>query len=477
MSLYIKNATIITMDPKYGTVHGGLIIENGTIHAIVDAAQNQELDRSNIDEEYDADGYVIIPGLINSHYHSYANLLKGFGNDLPLEIWSIFTVAYGQSLDEEGSALAVTLGTMEMMKNGITCCLDHFPHLLRTESALMAYQQSGMRVIFAPMLQDIPDYRLLPVSLPIEEYIRLEKTKPKSPSDMLTYYEDLIQRWHGKDAKIQIAVGPNAPQRCSEGMLQIGKQLSQTNHLHLHTHLLETKIQANLGGAVHLLEKIGMLDSPISLAHSVWLKPEEMNLIEGKPVTIVHNPASNMILGSGKAPILEYLKRGISVALGTDASNCGTEHNLFETMRLALMLQRSGETDYRKWLHHEDVFRMATIGGAKAVGMERKIGILSPGACADLVLLKKDSISLTPLNNLLKQIVYYGNGRDVESVMINGQWTIKNGKFVTLNEKQIIQKAKMYREKMKKGASQAVQQARQQQPYFERMYREFFNLE
>jgi 5-methylthioadenosine/S-adenosylhomocysteine deaminase len=484
MALWIKNATIVTMDPRLKTIKGSILIEDQEIIAIVEDSSADVLVRT-IPEEIevvDASGMIVIPGMINAHYHSYSNLLKGTRNNVPLEIWTLHTVAYGQSLDDDDIRLAVLLGAAEMMKNGITSCVDHFPHLMRAEFALRGYEESGMRVAFAPMMHDVPDHRFLPVELSEDLYKQLDGNPVWTVSRMKEYYLDLIHRWHKKAGRIEIMLGPNAPQRCSEEMLGLCRELAEQKNLHIHTHLLETRMQAERGqrvyskGLIGYLDDMGLLTSRLSVAHGIWLNDQEIGLLKERDITVVHNPASNMIMGSGLAPLMKYLRKGIRVALGTDASNCGGPHNLFETMRLALYIHRLGEGNFRLWPQIDDVWKMATESGAKAMGMEGKIGTISPGARADLVLLKTDSPSWAPENDILSQLVCYANGSSVDSVLINGKWTVRNGRVLTFDESEVIREVKERHTFMMKRCQKALEFTYVLEPYFERMYSKFYGF-
>jgi 5-methylthioadenosine/S-adenosylhomocysteine deaminase len=483
MSVLIKNATILTNDSRTGIVHGAVLIEDEWIKAVIPYPTDGDVPAMpQAEEVVDAGQMILIPGLINAHYHSYANLLKGTRIDLPLEIWSLYTVAYGHSLDDEEIRLAVLLGAAEMMKNGITSCLDHFPHLPRAESALRAYEQSGMRVVFAPMMHDVPDHRFLPVALPEHLSERLDSKPIWSVSRMRPYYLDLIDRWHGKQGRIDIAIGPNAPQRCSKEMLQLCRELRDEANLQVHTHLLESSMQdmtrrrAHPRGVVGYLDEAGLLTKKLSVAHAVWLHQDEIRLLHERGVTVVHNPASNLVLGSGKAPVIDCLEQGVSVSLGTDASNCGGPHNLFEAMRLAVMLHRLGEPDYRRWPQAADVWRMATSEAAKALGMEGKLGAITAGAKADLVLLKTGNPPQTQQIDIVAPLVFHEDGRSVDSVMINGKWTVRGGTVVTFDEQAIIWKASERLSRMEDRCQKELALAGELTPQFERMYRNFLGL-
>src|SRR5262245_61306774 len=158
---------------------------------------------------------ILMPGLVNAHYHSYSTVLKGTENSLPLEAWALYTVAYGRALSEEAIRLAVLLGAAEMLRSGITACLDHFPHVRWADAALSAHEASGMRVGFAPFMHDRLDHELLDVPLPPEIRRRLDAAPRADPAGAERLYRHLVARWHGRAGRITLLLGPNAFQRCS----------------------------------------------------------------------------------------------------------------------------------------------------------------------------------------------------------------------------------------------------------------------
>lgn len=476
MSTFIQNATIASADILDKVFIGSIYVDGGIIQKILPGLWMEEHPYKQADEVIKADGMLVIPGMINAHYHSYSNLLKGTESNLPLELWTLYTVAYGHSLRADDIYLSVLLGAAEMMKNGITGCIDHFPHISRSHAALRAYEKTNMRVSFAPMMHDIPDHQFLPIRLPQNIVNKLESARIMSPKEMELFYQQLLcDGQYKNNCKIKILVGPNAPQRCSSEMLKVCKKLSQENDLSVHTHLLETKIQRVVGeeklsGILNFLKEHGLLNSKLSVAHAVWLTEENIELLNKSNTTIVHNPHSNMLLGSGRASISECVNKGIAVALGTDASNCGTQHNLFETMRSALMMNRLYEPDYTKWLQVDDMFRMATLNGAKAMGHQRKAGVIREGYCADIVLLNTNNTCWSPENNVISQLVFHENGRSINSVMIDGKWTVRQGKVVAFDEDEVISKVKERSIEMFQACKEALNFAEELLPYYKSMY-------
>lgn len=452
---------------------GNLLIEDGKIKHVFPEGELPAFCHAT--EVFNAEGKLVIPGMTNAHYHSYSNLLKGTESTYPLEVWSLFTVAYGHSLSDEDIHDAVLLGAAEMIRNGITGCIDHFPHFSKAEAALEAYQKSKMHVAFAPMLHDVPDYEFLQIDFPDTIKQKFAASKPPTPERMKGFYEDLINRWHRKNERIQIMVGPNAPQRCSREMLRICRELSELYDLNVHTHLLETYIQHDYGmkaykkGIIGHLDRAGLLNERLSAAHAVWLAPDEIDLLKDRGVSIIHNPASNMILGSGTAPIMTYMEKGMPVSLGTDASNCGTSHTLFEKMRLALMMQRNNASEYKWWLTAHDMLEMGICQGAAMMPGRR--GKIKVGYDADLVFIDKNSPTWATVNNTHEQLVFHENGQSIESVMIKGEWVMRERKIVSFNEGEVIDRVRRRSAYRQESTAEALAFAEEQQPFFEAIYK------
>ncbi|NIK27142.1 5-methylthioadenosine/S-adenosylhomocysteine deaminase [Thalassobacillus devorans] len=472
MSVLIKNAEMVTMEDQR-VVTGSLLIEGGKIKHIF--PEGELPDCCEAAEVIDAEGKLVIPGMTNAHYHSYSNLLKGTESRYPLEVWSLYTVAYGHSLSVEDIHDAVLLGAAEMIRNGITGCIDHFPHFLKSEAALEAYQESKMHVAFAPMLHDIPDHKFLQIDFPDRIEQKLTASQPPTPERMKHFYEGLIRRWHGKDERIHIMIGPNAPQRCSREMLRLSRELSDLYALNVHTHLLETYLQRDYGmrtykkGIIGHLDHAGLLNERLSTAHAVWLAPEEIDLLADRGVSIIHNPASNMILGSGTAPIMTYTEKDIPVSLGTDASNCGTSHNLFEMMKLALMMQRNNASEYHWWPTAHNMLEMGITQGAALLPGKR--GKIKAGYQADLVFLDKNNPVWAAVNDVHEQLVFHENGQSIESVMIKGKWVMRDRKILSFNEDEVIDRVRRRSHHRLEKSTEALRFAEEQKPFFEAIYK------
>ena len=471
-SVYIANARLVRPDAGNEPRAGGVLVEGNSIAALALTDREQRDTRARAGEVIDAAGMILMPGLVNAHYHSYGTLLKGTENSLPLEPWALYTVAYGRALGAQAIRLAVLLGAAEMIRNGITACLDHFPHTRFAEAALTAHAVSGMRVAFAPFMHDVFDHEFLQLALPPEIRAALDTAPRSKPAAAEGMYRDLASQWRGH-RRVTILLGPNAFQRCSSGLLGVWRRLAADPGLHAHTHLVETRAQAVRGaavwpgGTVAEMARAGVLSERLSVAHGVWLAPEEADLLARHGVTVVHNPASNLMLGSGRLSLPTMLERGVALALGTDSSNSGGRHDLFEIMRLALMLPRPDTPDPRAWPAPRRILEMATSGGARAIGQRGAVGRIEPGQRADLVLLDPRTAALAGSPVTVPHLVQHGGAAAVAAVMIDGVWVLRDGRILAFDEPAVLAEVAAIATEVRAAAGPGLVLAETAAPYFQ----------
>jgi len=253
----------------------------------------------------------------------------------------------------------------------------------------------------------------------------------------------------------------------------VWRRLAEDPGLHAHTHLLETRAQAARGrvvwrgGTVAEMARHGLLGERLSVAHGVWLNPEEADLLANYGVTVVHNPASNLMLGSGRLPLPAMLERGVTLALGTDSSNSGGRHDLFEVMRLALMLPRLDTPAPCAWPEPRRVFEMATTGGARAIGQAGFVGAIEPGQRADLVLLDPRGPGLAGAPVTVPLLVQHGSAAAVAAVMIDGAWALRDGRILTFDEAAVLAQAAAVTAEVRAAAGPGLVLAETAAPFFQ----------
>jgi cytosine/adenosine deaminase-related metal-dependent hydrolase len=252
------------------------------------------------------------------------------------------------------------------------------------------------------------------------------------------------RRWNGTDNRLMVGLGPSGPQRCSDRQLELTAAYAREHNLHIHIHTLETKTQAYSGQLyygktiVEHLADLQFLSPRVSLNHAIWLTEHDIDLIAESGASTTHNLLSNFKLGSGISPVLEMLARGINVSLGTDGKSSNDSQDMYEVLKTVALLHKVHGPEFTRWLGAPEAWRMATLGGAKSVGMEGQVGTIAEGQRADLVLFDLDTVPFTPLNNPLNQLVYCLPSGTVDTVIVEGQVVVRNGTTTRVDEREIL---------------------------------------
>jgi 5-methylthioadenosine/S-adenosylhomocysteine deaminase len=334
-----------------------------------------------------------------------------------------------------------------MIRKGCTACFDltlEFPEPSHDGIAAVArgYQDAGMRAVIAPMIADRTIYQAYPGLLDaLPEAMRSHYAALSSApiERTLDACRDILTNWRFDRRQIRPALGPTIPLHCSDLFLGECDRLSREHGVFLQTHLAESHTQAAIGrtrygkSLVAHLEELGFLSDRLKAAHAIWLDDEDITRLSVAGVGVVHNPSSNLRLGSGIAPIRNMLREGMTVGIGTDASNTSDGQNMFEATRLAAYLSRVDGFDAGEWISADEALHLATEGSAKILGFD-KIGRLAIGYEADIVFLRLDSPHFVPLRSPLIQTIFGENGASVDTVMIGGRIVFRDEKLLTLDE-------------------------------------------
>lgn len=478
----IRNATVITLDDADRVFAPGEIwIDGGRIVAVGPAGQAMKPPREPA-EIVDASGRIVIPGLINAHAHSYAALLKGTIDALPLDLYMLQVIAGGSFRTPRQVYISTLLDCIDLLRTGTTAVIDHFSHRPAQtgeaiDAACQAYADAGMRAAVAPMFSDRPYEESIPLrreAMPAAE--RAGQT-PAPPADAQAYFDVLAQalrRWQGHAGRLQLLLGVDGPQRCTPALLEQTGDFAARHRLGLHTHLLETKTQALMvppqshGSFVAYLDRFGLVNPCSSLVHFVWCTPRDIEIAAERGVNVVHVPISNLHLGSGIQPAIRLLERGIPVALGTDGGNCAAP-NMFEVVRTAARLSRVTEPDHERWITARTALRMATAHGARALGMGGELGVIAPAARADLVLLDARRAQYRPSGNLFNHLAFYENGSGVDTVFVEGEKVVANGRLVRIDEDSVLAEAEDIAARLRHDNRAAFEAVERQRPLFQRM--------
>ncbi len=433
--LVIAGAYLV--DPDLPLARADLLIEGDRIAAIGAGLAGPG------DRIIRADGRFVMPGLINAHTHSGHTLARGLVDNLPLDRWMVY-VSYGSGRSSPREAyVSAALGALELLRTGTTSLIDHASRVLpddfdaQADAVMTAYRDVGIRAAVAPLYGDVDYYQTLPFHLLPDIGERPSLGKPLlTPDELLTALHRFLDRWTGQHPRLSCLLGPSAPERCTRDLLTGSVELARRYGIGLHSHLLEAKFQRMTferagQSTVEFLVRIGLAGPASSFAHGVWLDEWEIGLLAETGVTVVHNPISNLKLGSGIAPLQTMLAAGLNVALGGDGAAANDSQNMFEVMKQTALLHKLYGLP-EQWPSAEVVLRLCLQGGARAVG--RPVGSLRPGHLADLVILNRRTLFDAPKEQLLNQIVYGELGHSVETVLVGGQIVIERGRGVLVDE-------------------------------------------
>ncbi|RYL94348.1 5'-deoxyadenosine deaminase [Sporolactobacillus sp. THM7-4] len=427
--LLIKNAEIITMNPGEEIVQGDLLIEGDRIVSVGPPVAAESVDRV-----IDGSGRTVIPGFIQTHIHLCQTLFRGKADDLELLDWLRKRIwPLEAAHDEESIYVSALLGIGELIAGGSTTIVD-METVHHTNEAFEAIAQSGIRALSGKVMMDKGDD--VPRGLQ-------EKTV-----DSVQESVDLLEKWNGYDhGRIRYAFAPRFVISCTEQLLLQVRDLAEKYRVFVHTHASENKgeiaiVERDTGMRnIIYLDHIGLTGKRLILAHCIWLNDEEKEIIRKRGVHVSHCPGSNLKLASGIADVTHMTKMGINLGLGADGAPCNNNLDMFHEMRLAALIHKpaNGPTA----MEARQIFRMATIEGARAVGMDQEIGSLEPGKKADLAILNLNQFHTYPAFDVdpISRIVYSAASSDVETTIIDGHIVMENRKIKTLDKDRVLKDA------------------------------------
>ncbi len=429
----IRNGVIVTMNKRREILRGDLRISDGKIAALA-----PHLPAEKQDTVVDARGGFVIPGLVQAHTHLCQTLFRGWADDLELLDWLERRIwPMENAHDAESMRVSARIGLMEMQLLGTTSILD-MGSVDFHDSVFSEAEKSGMRYWGGNCLMD-----LKAASGPL-----FRPTK-----DTLEYSESLIQRWHGKVDRIQYAVSPRFAISCTEEILRASVALRKKHKLIFHTHASENRgeiriVKKRTGlDNIKYLNKLGCLGPSSVIAHGIHLSRSEVTDIVKTRTGITHCPSSNLKLASGIARIAEYRKRKVKLAFGADGAPCNNMMDPFMEMRLAALLQKPifGPTA----MPAMEAFEIATLGGARVLNAEDRIGSLEQGKCADVVIVRRDHPSSATVDDPYSALVYSVSGRDVSHVWIAGRGIVSEGRHQIYEQESVIEDARSQMHKLK----------------------------
>ncbi|WP_295723064.1 amidohydrolase family protein [uncultured Methanobrevibacter sp.] len=421
-NILIKNSIIL--NPKAtGTVDeykSSLLIENNKISLI-----SEDIEDSNADYIIDAQGKILMPGLINTHSHIPMTLFRGYADDLNLDTWlNDYIWPIESHLNSETIYNGTMLGAIEMIKSGTTTFSDMYFYMGDVAKAI---GKAGIRGVLSYSMIDFGD----------------EQKRENEFKESIS----LIKNHHNTyDGRITTMFGPHSIYTTSPELLRRVRKEANKYNLGIHIHMNETQKEIDdcmdLRGIrpFEYLDDLGILSDDIIAAHCVWLSDNEIDLIKKYDVKVSHNPCSNAKLASGIAPISKLIDNGICVSIGTDGSSSNNNLDMFEEMKFTALLQKA-QTLNPEVLSAERTLSLATINGANALGLEN-LGSIEEGKLADIILINTNRPNFSPINNnTCSNIVYSANGSNVDSTIVNGEILMENRKLTNLNETDILKNA------------------------------------
>jgi 5-methylthioadenosine/S-adenosylhomocysteine deaminase len=459
MKTLIRNALIVTMNDSGDVVDRGAIVIDGDRLSYVGPMEWMPAD--SFDRMVEADRMIAMPGMVNAHCHSPANLVRGMMPSKPLEIWRTYYRASLRDMREEDFYASALLGGMEMLKSGATTVLDHFfgnqaCRFMGAGAAIQAMRDLGLRHVVSLTLSDKNYEETIPLGNTGadlgDEIKRMSASEAKGTQAWLEDCEAFIEAFHVPEKLTTVCPGPSAVQRCTDELLTRSAEMARKRNLPMHIHLAETKAQAVVGRRIYgtslltHLDALGVLAPNLSLAHSIWIEPTDINLFAKRGATPVHNPASNLRIGSGLAPIKQFIAAGVNIGLGTDGAASNDGQSMFDAMRLTALIHNQAGTDFRQWVSPAQALAMATRNGAQAFGLN--VGVLAPGKLADVVLLRRDTTAFTPLNDVMGQLVFCENGSSVDTVIVNGEIVVEHGQLKSIDEQEVLELAAQARRRL-----------------------------
>jgi 5-methylthioadenosine/S-adenosylhomocysteine deaminase len=425
-TILIKNGTLLTMDRDDSVVTGDLLIRGqriASIGAAIDAA----------DVVIDAGGCAVLPGFVQTHVHLCQTLFRGAADDLALIDWLKKRVWPMEAAHNRESARAsARLGVAEMIKGGTTCALT-METVNHTLEAFRVVEETGFRATIGKCMMDkgddVPD--------------ALHEETESSIRESLA----LLDEWHGRaDGRIRYCFAPRFAVSCTRELLSKVAQLARQRGVMIHTHASENRTEIEMVERetgqrnITYLNSLGITGQHVALAHCVHLDQTELEILASTGTHVAHCPSSNLKLGSGIAPIKEMLERGISVSLGADGAPCNNRLDMFTEMRTATLLQKVSHG--AETLPSQRALRLATIDGARALGLEQEIGSLEAGKRADVMIVNLDCLHSSPRPaDITSAIVYSTQASDAQTVIIDGRVVMRDRELLTMNEPEVIEEA------------------------------------
>ena len=433
VSMVVTNGTVVTMDAAGRVITNGAVAIDGSDIVAVGTADAIGR-RFRGAETIDAAGGVVMPGLINTHTHAPMVLFRGLADDLALMEWLTKYIfpAEAKTVSPEFVRAGTRLAALEMIQSGTTTYADmyYFEEEIAKET-----KAAGLRGVLG------------------QTVIQFPAPDAKTPAEALARAETFIAMFKG-DPLITPAVAPHAMYTLDGPTLTAARDLSKRHGVPTLIHLAETKDEAQTSQERHKSSPVAYLDGleflgpGVLAAHGVWVSDAEVAVLKTRGVGVSHNPESNMKLASGTAPVPAYLRAGVAIGLGTDGAASNNDLDMFEAMRLTSLLHKLQTMDPRA-MSAKEVLRMATMGGAAALGMQDRIGSLEAGKRADLIVVGMSAARQTPMYDPISHLVYVTRGDDVQTTIVHGKVLMRDRTMLTLDQGAVLADARAWADKVR----------------------------
>jgi 5-methylthioadenosine/S-adenosylhomocysteine deaminase len=427
IDLIVNGDYVVTMDASLTIIEDGAVaVDDGVIVAVGPAGEINAAYRAR--ESLDGAGQVVLPGLVNGHSHAAMTLLRGVADDLALMDWltNYIFPAEVQFVDAEFVRIGTELACWEMLRGGTTTFVDMYYY---PDAIADVVERCGMRALISATVIDqrSPD--------------------AESAADSLQKGVGFIERWKDRNPRITPIFGPHANYTLDAGQLRRTRAAALELGVPISIHLSESPYEVQYSKetygttSIEMLDGIGFFEGPTIAAHVVWPTDDEIPILRDREVGVIHNPTSNMKIASGISPVAKMLAAGVRVGLGTDGAASNNDLDMWEEMRLAALLQKVDRMDPEA-LPAASVLRMATSGGATAIGLGESIGSLEAGKRADLIQVEFDDVHHVPTFDVLSHLVYVTDEQDVAAVVVDGTILVQDGEFRSIDTRRVAKEAR-----------------------------------
>ena len=370
-------------------------------------------------------------------------------DNLPLELWMLWSYAPmgSPTFTPRDLYLRTMMSCIEMIRSGTTAVQDDVYNPTMTadgvDAIMQAYEDCGMRGWVTTHMWDrafVDNIPFIGGMIPDALKAELAAEMVNGRDEQLALFRHAHTNWHGRDGRLRTLLAPSGPQRCSDRLWGEIEDLSKAHNVPIHTHVLETKLQATTGQElygrtlVEYLRDRGVLSPRLTLIHAIWLNRGDIDLLGENECSIVHNPLSNLKLGSGVAPLRDYLDAGVNVAVGTDGTSTSDTPNMLEAVKVASLMHKIGSHAYEEWIGAQEVLRMATQGGARSNLMQDEVGELKVGRLADMVLFDRTDWGFVPFNDPARQIAFSVTSEAITTSICNGRVILQDRKLTMIDE-------------------------------------------